>query len=126
MVLISGMLLIAPILTGFTNQPYRFVPLVVFFAIGGRSITHKETKLRGIVHKTTLTKVHMESNVSPDSTGYLSCASLARTIFLPWHIWGQVHNGVDSSHIFFSCGSVANIQTTARSLVNIILPDLSR
>jgi len=37
MVLLSGMLLIAPILTGFTNQtnqPYRFVPLVVFFAIG--------------------------------------------------------------------------------------------
>ncbi|MCV0393518.1 MAG: hypothetical protein K5790_09565 [Nitrosopumilus sp.] len=37
MVLISGMLLIAPIVTGFTtqtNQPYRFVPLVVFFAIG--------------------------------------------------------------------------------------------
>ena len=37
MVLISGMLLIAPILTGLTNQtnqPYRFVPLVVFFAIG--------------------------------------------------------------------------------------------
>ncbi len=37
MVLISGMLLIAPIITGFTaqtNQPYRFVPLVVFFAIG--------------------------------------------------------------------------------------------
>ncbi len=37
MVLISGMLLIAPILTGFTNQtnqPYRFVPLIVFFAIG--------------------------------------------------------------------------------------------
>lgn len=37
MVLISGILLIAPILTGFTNQtnqPYRFVPLVVFFAIG--------------------------------------------------------------------------------------------
>jgi hypothetical protein len=37
MVLISGMLLIAPILTGFTNQtnqPYRFVPLVVFFAVG--------------------------------------------------------------------------------------------
>lgn len=37
MVLISGMLIIAPILTGFTNQtnqPYRFVPLVVFFAIG--------------------------------------------------------------------------------------------
>lgn len=37
MVLISGMLLIAPIVTGFTtqtNQPYRFVPLVVFFAMG--------------------------------------------------------------------------------------------
>ena len=37
MVLIAGMLLIAPILTGFTNQtnqPYRFVPLVVFFAVG--------------------------------------------------------------------------------------------
>jgi len=37
MVLISGMLIIAPILTAFTdqtNQPYRFVPLVTFFAIG--------------------------------------------------------------------------------------------
>ena len=37
MVLISGILFTAPILTGFTeqtNQPYRFVPLVVFFAIG--------------------------------------------------------------------------------------------
>ena len=37
MVFISGMLLIAPILTGFTNQtnqPYRFVPLIVFFAMG--------------------------------------------------------------------------------------------
>ena len=37
MILISGILLIAPILTGFTNQtnqPYRFVPLMVFFAIG--------------------------------------------------------------------------------------------
>ena len=37
MVLISGILLITPFLTGFTvntNQPYRFVPLVVFFAIG--------------------------------------------------------------------------------------------
>jgi len=31
------MLLISPILTGFTeftNQPYRWVPLVVFFAVG--------------------------------------------------------------------------------------------
>ena len=37
MVLIAGMLLIAPVLTGFTdqtNQPYRFVPLVIFFAMG--------------------------------------------------------------------------------------------
>jgi len=37
MVLISGMLIIAPILTALTdqtNQPYRFVPLVTFFAIG--------------------------------------------------------------------------------------------
>ncbi|KAF6245798.1 hypothetical protein [Nitrosopumilus sp. b2] len=37
MVLISGMLIIAPIITAFTdqtNQPYRFVPLVTFFAIG--------------------------------------------------------------------------------------------
>jgi len=37
MVLISGMLLMTPILTAFTtqtNQPYRFVPLVVFFAVG--------------------------------------------------------------------------------------------
>jgi len=37
LVLIGGILFIAPIVTGFTeltNQPYRFVPLVVFFAIG--------------------------------------------------------------------------------------------
>ncbi len=37
MVIIAGMLFVAPLLTGFstqTNQPYRFVPLVVFFAIG--------------------------------------------------------------------------------------------
>ena len=37
MVLISGILILAPILTGFTdqtNQPYRFVPLIVFFAMG--------------------------------------------------------------------------------------------
>lgn len=37
MVLIAGMLIIAPLLTGLTNQtnqPYRFVPLVVFFAVG--------------------------------------------------------------------------------------------
>jgi len=37
MVMIGGILLIAPFLTGFsdqTNQPYRFVPLVIFFAVG--------------------------------------------------------------------------------------------
>ncbi|KAG2472503.1 MAG: conserved membrane protein of unknown function [Nitrosopumilales archaeon] len=37
MVLMGGMLLIAPLLTGFsdqTNQPYRFVPFVTFFAVG--------------------------------------------------------------------------------------------
>jgi len=37
MVMIVGMLLIAPFLTGFsdqTNQPYRFVPFVTFFAVG--------------------------------------------------------------------------------------------
>jgi len=37
MVLIGGILFSVPLLTGFTeltNQPYRFVPLVVFFAIG--------------------------------------------------------------------------------------------
>lgn len=37
MIMIAGMLMIAPVLAGFTNQtnqPYRFVPLVVFFAIG--------------------------------------------------------------------------------------------
>ncbi len=47
MVFISGMLLIAPILTGFTNQtnqPYRFVPLVVFFAIGVGVLLSKREK----------------------------------------------------------------------------------
>jgi len=37
MVFIGGILFIAPLVTGFTeltNQPYRFVPLIVFFAIG--------------------------------------------------------------------------------------------
>ena len=37
MLLIAGILFTAPLLTGFTdqtNQPYRFVPLVVFFAVG--------------------------------------------------------------------------------------------
>jgi len=37
MVFIAGILLITPFLTALTtqtNQPYRFVPLVVFFAVG--------------------------------------------------------------------------------------------
>jgi len=46
MVFISGILLISPILTGFTpqtNQPYRFLPLIVFFAMGvGVLLSKKE------------------------------------------------------------------------------------
>ena len=44
MILILGMLLSAPVLQGFTNQtvqPYRFVPLVIFFAIGVGTILSK-------------------------------------------------------------------------------------
>ena len=48
MVLILGILLIVPILTGFTNQtnqPYRFMPLIVFFAIGvGVLLSKRESK----------------------------------------------------------------------------------
>lgn len=46
MVLLMGMLLSAPILQGFTNQtiqPYRFVPLVVFFAVGVGIILSKRS-----------------------------------------------------------------------------------
>ena len=46
MVLIGGILLTAPLLTGFTeltNLPYRFVPLVVFFAIGVGVLLSKKT-----------------------------------------------------------------------------------
>lgn len=48
MVLIGGMLFVAPLLTGFTdqtNQPYRFVPLVTFFAIGVGVLLSKRTSL---------------------------------------------------------------------------------
>jgi len=44
MVLIGGLLLTSPLLTGFsdlTNQPYRFVPLIVFFAIGVGTLLSK-------------------------------------------------------------------------------------
>jgi len=47
LILITGMLLIAPILpsiTLLTNNPYRFIPLVVFFAIGvGTILSSKRT-----------------------------------------------------------------------------------
>ena len=46
MVLILGILLAAPFLDGFTdltNQPYRFVPLVVFFAMGVGTILARKT-----------------------------------------------------------------------------------
>jgi len=48
MVLIGGMLFAAPLLTGFTdqtNQPYRFVPLVTFFAVGVGVLLSKKTSL---------------------------------------------------------------------------------
>jgi len=48
MVLIGGMLFAAPLVTGFTdqtNQPYRFVPLVTFFAIGVGVLLSKKTSL---------------------------------------------------------------------------------
>lgn len=46
MALIAGILFTAPLLTGFTdqtNQPYRFIPLVVFFAMGAGTILSKRT-----------------------------------------------------------------------------------
>jgi len=45
MVLLGGILLSAPLLTGFTdntNQPYRFVPFVVFFAVGVGMLLSKQ------------------------------------------------------------------------------------
>jgi len=48
MILIAGTLLVAPLLTGFTymtNQPYRFVPLVFFFAIGIGTLLAKRPEL---------------------------------------------------------------------------------
>ena len=47
MILIMGMLFHAPLLTGFTiytNHPYRFVPLIVFFAIGVGAIFSRRIK----------------------------------------------------------------------------------
>ena len=48
MVLIAGIIVIAPFLSGFTeitNQPYRFIPLVVFFAMGvGIIFSKRESK----------------------------------------------------------------------------------
>lgn len=51
MVLMAGMLLIFPIVSGFTNQtnhPYRFLPLVVFFAIGVSVLLTKRPVIRGV------------------------------------------------------------------------------
>jgi len=48
MVLIGGMLFAAPLLTGFTdqtNQPYRFVPLITFFAVGVGVLLSEKTSL---------------------------------------------------------------------------------
>lgn len=47
MVLILGMLVLAPIISGFTtytNNPYRFIPLVIFFAIGVGALFSKKIK----------------------------------------------------------------------------------
>ena len=44
MVMIAGMLVIVPLISGLTeitNQPYRFVPLVFFFAIGVGTLLSK-------------------------------------------------------------------------------------
>ena len=46
MLLIGGILLTAPLLTGFTeitNQPYRFVPVVLFFSVGVGILLSKRT-----------------------------------------------------------------------------------
>jgi len=51
MFLIGWMLLTAPILTGFTeltNQPYRFVPLIVFFAMGMGILLSKKVDYKQI------------------------------------------------------------------------------
>ncbi len=51
MVLIAGILFSAPLLTGFTtltNQPYRYVPLVIFFAMGvGIILSKRKQKVTG-------------------------------------------------------------------------------
>jgi hypothetical protein len=44
MLMIAGMLVLTPLISGFTeitNQPYRFVPLVFFFAIGVGTLLSK-------------------------------------------------------------------------------------
>jgi len=48
MVLIMGMLFLAAIIPGFTtfpNTPYRFMPLVIFFAIGVGTLLSKRIRL---------------------------------------------------------------------------------
>jgi hypothetical protein len=44
MIMIAGMLVMAPLISGLTeitNQPYRFVPLIFFFAIGVGTLLSK-------------------------------------------------------------------------------------
>jgi hypothetical protein len=46
-ILITGLLFTAPLLTGITeqtNQPYRFIPLTIFFAVGVGILFSKTTK----------------------------------------------------------------------------------
>lgn len=67
MALITGVLLSAPLLAGFTditNQPYRFIPLIVFFAIGVGilfsnkfSLVNKKSYMSTIVFVITITTV---------------------------------------------------------------------
>jgi hypothetical protein len=44
MIMIAGMLVMVPLISGLTeitNQPYRFVPLIFFFAIGVGTLLSK-------------------------------------------------------------------------------------
>ena len=46
-ILITGILFAAPLLTGLTdqtNQPYRFIPISIFFAVGVGILFSKTTK----------------------------------------------------------------------------------
>jgi len=69
MILIAGVLLTAPLLvslTDITNQPYRFVPLVVFFAIGAGILlsTKITTFQKKQKHDTIITWIAFLTSVS--------------------------------------------------------------